>query len=94
MEAFDLLGGGDCNLKCSKPSEKMSPIKKLISAQLELKRVNREIKNIEWAEKSLNFENKNIEQIKNKLDMLNKKYHDSNSNDKNNPKNETKEDTV
>ena len=94
METFDVLGGGDCKVKCSKLSEKKSPIKKLISVQLELKRVNRNIKNIEWVEKSLDFENRNIEQMKVKLDMLNKKYQNSYSKDKNKPTNETKENTV
>ena len=51
--------------------------------QLELKRVNRDIKNIEWVEKSLNLENKNIKQMKVKLDMLNKKYQNSYCKDKN-----------
>ena len=73
MENLKLLGGGDCNVVCSNTYGKMNHIQNLITAQLELKRVNKDIKNIEWAEKSLLFENKNIEQIKNKLDTLNKK---------------------
>ena len=62
--------------------------------QLELKRVNRDIKNIEWVEKSLNLENKNIESMKVKLDMLNEKYQNSYCKDQNKLTNETKEDTV
>ena len=65
-----------------------------MSVQLDLKRVNRDIKNIEWVEKILDFENRNIEQMKVKLDMLNKKYHDSCSKDENKPTNETKGETV